>query len=372
MKKEYFSNLDILRFLAFFVVFANHISSFLHFPASVGTPGTAAFTYLQIGDIGVAFFFVLSGFLITYFLEKEREQKGDISLRNFYVRRVLRIWPLYFLALGTIVAISLSFQGFALYKTYVDWREVLWHLFFIGNVFRAFHHTSNEMIAVLWSVAVEEQFYLVWPILFKLGRKYFNCIILLGVIISMAYRYHYANQFEVREFFTFTVMIYLFAGAFIGVHGKKIRSFFEGRGLVIGTASFAGVAALLSVRGLVFPYSYPQWFIALDGLIFALLFALIILSASYGGGEASNSRVSRVFRYLGSISYGLYVYHLIALTTILFVAGKLGFNYYDLNAWKFFGLAAAVLSFTILIASVSYRYFEKPFLRLKERLSFSL
>lgn len=375
--KEYFFRLDALRFVAFSLVFLNHIPSFLHFPQSVGTPDTPAFVYLQMGDLGVGFFFVLSGFLITYLLEKERAKTGTISFKNFYIRRILRIWPLYFLALGIIIAISLAFSGFTLYKTHIDWHEITWYLFLVGNIFRAFQHTSNEMIAILWSVAVEEQFYLIWPIIFFTFRKYIGWVLALGAAVSMAFRYHYANQFEVREFYTFTVMIYLFVGAAIGVYAQKLRGWFEdgqkrGRALCVAIAGAAGVVGLLSVRGFVFPYGYPQWFIALDGLLFALFFAGIILAAAFGT-SARNEIVTvrgvfeKTLEYLGGISYGLYVYHLIALTTVVYVVQKIGFNPAQMYFAKFALLALCTFGLTVALAAASHAFWEKPFLSLKEK-----
>ncbi len=379
--KDYFGSLDTLRFLAFFLVFANHVAAFLHFPALVGTPGTASFTYLQMGDLGVGFFFVLSGFLITYLLEKERVKTGTVSLKNFYIRRVLRIWPLYFLVLGIIIAISFLFQGFDLYKTMVDWKEVLYHIFFAGNIFRSFQGTSNEMIAIFWSIAVEEQFYLVWPAIFKFFRKYIVSVLAVGIIISMAVRYHYANNFWAREFFTPSVMAYLMVGAYIGIYGPRLKHWLghKRRALAVGFGSFGGVVGLLSIRGFVFPYSYPQWFIALDGPLFAIFFAFIILSAVYGGfGRREphehpsvwvrvRATVGRVTEYLGRVSYGLYVYHLVALTIVLYIATKFGFTGQNIGEGTFFILAACAMTLVISISAISYKFWEGPFLKLKDR-----
>jgi len=371
--KDYFFRLDALRFAAFAVVFLNHITFFLHFPPTESVPGTPAYVYFETGDLGVGFFFVLSGFLITYLLEKEYMKTGTISFKNFYIRRVLRIWPLYFLAIAVIVAISFTFHGFTLYKTGIDWHEVLWHLFFVGNIFRAFQNTSNDMIAILWSIAVEEQFYILWPLIYKIFRKYIAWVIGLGVIVSMAYRYHYANNLEVREFYTPCVMIYLFVGTAIGIYGKHLREWIQGKALWIGLASAAGVVGVLSVRGFVFPYMYPQWFIALDGLLFATFFGLIILCAAFGRtskrsqGLRARNPIEAALEYLGTISYGLYIYHLIALTIVVYIAQRLGFEYTNLDAGRFFILAPATLALAIVIASVSYRFWEKPFLKLKDR-----
>lgn len=365
--KDYFYRLDTLRFIAFFLVFANHITNFLKFPASVGTQGTAPFTYLQVGDLGVGFFFVLSGFLITYLLEKERERTGTISLKNFYIRRVLRIWPLYFLALILIVLISYIFHGFNLYKIDLDLHEIFANIFFVGNYFKAFHYTANEMVAVLWSIAVEEQFYIFWPLIFLFGRKWISWILGLGVLISMAYRYHYANDFPVREFYTFTVMVYLLVGSYAGIYGAKIRNWIKKNHIWLIVSSSILFLGLLSIRGFVFDYAYPKWFIALDGLLFAIFFAMIILSAAFGGKGKTKSIFGRTTEYLGTISYGLYIYHLVALTVVLNVLDKFGLSYQNLEGIRFSIIAVSAFGLVVLVSSVSYSYYEKPFLKLKEK-----
>ena len=379
--KDYFGSLDTLRFLAFLLVFANHVTDFLRFPSSVTIMGTPAFTYLQMGDLGVAFFFVLSGFLITYLLEKERVKTGTVSLKNFYIRRVLRIWPLYFLVLGIIVVISSSVHGFSIYQTSVNWKEISYHLFFVGNIFRAFQGTFNDMIAIFWSIAVEEQFYLVWPALFILFRKHIGWVLAIGVAISMAVRYHYANNFPAREFFTPSVMVYLMVGAFIGIHGPRLKHWLsqKKRALVVGLSAFAGVVILLSIRGMFVP-AYPQWFIAIDGPIFAVFFAFIILSAVYGGfgkhephehpniWKRFKTFIGEATEYLGRVSYGLYVYHLVALTIVLYTAQKLfGFTDQNIGAGTFAVIATCALALVIGISALSYKFWEGPFLRLKDR-----
>ena len=371
--KDYFFRLDALRFMAFAIVFLNHITFFLHWPPTESVPGTPAYVYFETGDLGVGFFFVLSGFLITYLLEKEYAKTGTISFKNFYTRRILRIWPLYFLALGTIIVISLTFKGFTLYKTGLDWHEILYHVFFFGNVFRAFQNTSNDMIAILWSIAVEEQFYVLWPLIYRFTRKYIGWVIALGIIVSMGFRYYYANNLEVREFYTPCVMIYLFVGTAIGIYGTYFREWIQGKALRIGLAAAAGVIGVLSVRGFMFPYHYPQWFIALDGLLFASCFGIMILCAAFGNssrrsqGLRAQNPIEAVLEYLGTVSYGLYVYHLIALTIVVYIAQKIGFQYTNLASGHFFVLACSTLALTVAIASTSYYLWEKPFLKLKEK-----
>jgi peptidoglycan/LPS O-acetylase OafA/YrhL len=149
----------VMRFFAFFAVFISHMSVFVNFPAESLVGLAVISTYIRIGDLGVSFFFVLSGFLINYLLEKERVAKGTVSLKSFYARRILRIWPLYFFSIVVILVIGLSTAGnFDFFRIGVDLKEFLTHIFISGNIYRAFFNTHNDMLSVLWSVGVEEQF----------------------------------------------------------------------------------------------------------------------------------------------------------------------------------------------------------------------
>jgi peptidoglycan/LPS O-acetylase OafA/YrhL len=142
--KEYFGALDTLRFLAFLCVFISHIFVFSTFQFS-GLKTRWIITYLLTqGNLGVSFFFVLSGFLITYLLLKEINRKGEISVAHFYIRRVLRIWPIYFIvtgvgflilpalfSLGAIFGLSPEYvQGFA---QGTEWYRLPWYIFFVAN-----------------------------------------------------------------------------------------------------------------------------------------------------------------------------------------------------------------------------------------------
>jgi peptidoglycan/LPS O-acetylase OafA/YrhL len=119
------------------------------------------------GASGVDLFFTLSAFLITVLLLRERRQTGGISLRLFYIRRILRIWPLYFFVLAVSVVLAHTIPGQSL-----PWYYAVPYLLFVGNWINvAFGHLLS-VCAPLWTVSIEEQFYLVWPVLMKMwGRR---------------------------------------------------------------------------------------------------------------------------------------------------------------------------------------------------------
>ena len=128
------------------------------------------------GAAGVDLFFALSAFLITSILLREREETGGISLRRFYLRRVLRIWPLYFLliALGVVLAHTMATQS-------LPWYYVAGYLLFAGNWVHAVFGRPESICSPLWTVSIEEQFYLIWPLLMKMLTR-------RGMIVA-AHRY---------------------------------------------------------------------------------------------------------------------------------------------------------------------------------------
>ena len=163
-EKIFFPNLDGLRFLSFFSVFFFHIwvLMFDRYRLSGPTPWVVKFLF-QNGEIGVNFFFVLSGFLITYLLIQEKKITGKIHVANFYIRRILRIWPLFY------VCILFGLVLYPLLKKVIGGELFVvahpWTYFVFLNNFDFLKNGAPAIISVLWSVAIEEQFYLVWPLL---------------------------------------------------------------------------------------------------------------------------------------------------------------------------------------------------------------
>ena len=158
----YHPELDVLRFCAFLIVFLHH--AFPHEPGfgvTLGLPLFLARIAAGIGvtgAFGVGVFFVLSSYLITELLLREKDLRGTLDLRSFYIRRVLPIWPLYFAFLALAVVLRWIVPG-----QQVTWRAGLWFSLLAGNWFIVFHGFPSSVIFPLWSVFIEEQFYITWP-----------------------------------------------------------------------------------------------------------------------------------------------------------------------------------------------------------------
>lgn len=401
-KNIYFPHLDALRFFAFLVVFISHSAIFLGFNFDNTVYQVIRKSLLIHGDLGVGFFFVLSGFLITTLLFVEHEAKGSISIIKFYIRRILRIWPVYFMTLivGFLVIPNLigifgnnssliGLENLNLYSA--DLGRIPWYLFFAGNFDLAYHAYISPVVGVLWSIAVEEQFYIVWPALmigvFAIFKKSKNTAMFSGLVTvivwSWIFRYINIGDSDVVKYATPAVVSDLAIGALLAVFVRwinleKLVQFLTKKktiviylllGLFIITRNF--ISPALGIWGTIYEVSEP--------LIFSLFACYIILEQNYS--PASLFKVSNIpfANYLGKISYGLYAYHMIFVfitsTAVYYLGDRFGiveqFTKFSLGSIAGFILASLVaLVMTVYVSHLSYRYIEKRFLHLKERIGY--
>ena len=212
MKKEYFKGLDSFRFFAALAVFFTHvelIKKFTGFGSHWIDPEEriTKFTVFQSvmakeidalspliaysSALGVVFFFVLSGFLITFLLLREKEQNNSIDIRKFYLRRALRIWPLYYLIfiLGFFVLPYLDFFAVPGQDKFFQqnfWGNLMLYAFFMPNLAFSIFTTAVPNIGQSWSIGVEEQFYLLWPLLIRKSKNVLKSILwITGTIIAL-------------------------------------------------------------------------------------------------------------------------------------------------------------------------------------------
>lgn len=374
--KIFFPNLDGLRFISFFVVFLYH--SYLSFfsylsDSSPGSFGAIKF-FFQHGNLGVNFFFVLSGFLITYLLIREREVTNEIKIGNFYLRRILRIWPLYYacLIIGFIIFPLVKKMGG---EIPVESANPWAYIFFAANFdFMNMWPARPEALSlsVLWSVAVEEQFYLTWPLILKLVplRKY-KYVFPVIIVFSLAFRAFYTGcseaDYGVRYFHTFSLIGDMALGglfAYLCSYESKFKRFIVNLSklqialIYIGTTFFA----LLSDK--IFLCGVPVIF---ERLVIGAFFGMIILEQNYSANSFFKFGQLKAISKLGTYTYGLYCLHLPAM----FIAVKLCaiFNLNQQSLVVAISSAAFALVVSILISLLSYHLFEKWFLKIKSRFS---
>lgn len=357
----YFPNLDGFRSIAFLMVFFAHCYTLFNFGSGTGVTNVLQKLF-GLGNVGVNFFFVLSGFLISYLILSENEQFGKKNIKAFYLRRILRIWPVYFAVVG--IAVLLSFIN----KPFYDLHNASFWMIgtFFTNFNLAIRGLSSLPLTVLWSVAVEEQFYLLLPILILLFSK--KVFFLFPVIIAgtLIFRFIFRHNVMYLEFHTLSVFSSLLVGcicAFLVLYYNAGKWFMNIPATVI-ILVYLTFAVMHIFRDNIFsPRVTAVWIY----LIYALFFAFFILEQNYSKHSFFKMSQFRLLTSMGKYTYGLYAYHMIFISLLMVFIPK----YIDptANYFIYFSLWAAALLFSFIFAKLSYIYLEKPFLLLKEKMN---
>ena len=314
------------------------------------------------GPMAVTFFFVLSGFLITLLLLREREATGNVCVRRFYLRRVLRIWPVYYtcLALGLFLPPMLKHAYFSPEPLDCRFPNILWHALLFPNVAR----TENPICFQSWSIGVEEQFYLMWPWVFICfcrswrGLLAFVLVLTAALLCCRASHVVWPNHFTdgLNQFFGRTRFDNMAIG---GLAGWAFYRRALPRSVLAALATWLTTAAL-RLQGVSFPFG-------MEHVAYSVLFAISIYYVVVFT-TAKSFLESWPFRYLGQISYGMYMYHVIAIYCVL-NAIRHGFGELPTDSLQFEVLAySGAVIVSVGLAVVSYHCLEKPFLDLKSYL----
>jgi len=372
-KRIYFPGLNGVRFIAALLVILDHLELFKGY-FGFRTMWSHDFSF-HLGSLGVTIFFVLSGFLITYLLLEEKKFL-QINVLNFYIRRVLRIWPLYFLILiiSFFIIPHLDFFKVPVYSEDIGSNFIekfMLSLFFLANV--AFVYFPPIPFGnILWSVAVEEQFYLIWPNLIKRFKKIFIAL-LVALFIYMTIKVSVIiNLFGLKHMLPEKIDSLLdktrFSCMIIGGLGAVLA--FQKKPQIIKYL-FSGVTQLLLLAFFVVLFfdcvRFPFFFLVKNELI-SLVVVLILINVSTNKNSILRLE-NRLFNFLGKISYGLYVFHLFAiLICVKIFALFYPAPYLSYPVWSFFLLLCSVL-LTIFISYFSYTYFESKILKKKTKYS---
>ncbi|MGI9543940.1 MAG: acyltransferase family protein [Cyclobacteriaceae bacterium] len=336
--------LDGLRGLAITLVLLHHSFGFLGSPLG---------PFVHVGWIGVDLFFVLSGFLITGILVDSKEKPN--YYRNFIGRRTLRIFPLYYLSL-TLFFIFVPQENYGNY--FVNNQIYFWT--YTQNLLFAFTDwPSHKILNHFWSLAIEEQFYLFWPLIIWLfSTKNLVRTSIIGIVISLVIRNLWT---EVPFGYTFTLarIDTLLIGALIAIMIRSNKQILERMAPLAGALA---LVTLISIIGISESTAMDKPLMIRFGYTAAAVMfgALLIFSFDTNrlGKFVKNCLDVQVLRFLGKYSYGIYVYHWILYNTIFRSLMDV-----FLNRW----LATIVyLTITLILALLSYHLFESRFLKLKK------
>jgi len=366
--RYYRPELDVLRFFAFMCVFITHRNDLAPIDP-VANPWYHAVT--MNGVFGLPVFFLLSAFLITELLQREIAATGGINAQAFYIRRILRIWPLYFLVFFGLAALNLVVPGAGANSA----GEIFSFVAFAGNWFITFNGWTIEYPVIpLWSLSVEEQFYVAIPLLAVLNRRHLVAVNIAVLIVAYAVIAYYASRFTPSEPFSGQwtnsfVQFQFFAGGMLlslGLRGRQPEWSWPVRVVLFAVAIGMWLIAY-SVFGITSYDAHSSVAHQLTGWPLVLGGAVLMLVSVLG---TPTRYVPGALVYLGRISYGMYLIHIIFFW-IVFAKARPWMTQAATSAgvpgWRDnIGMALAFTA-TVIVASLLYRYFEMPFLRLKRR-----
>lgn len=368
----YFENLDTMRFIAATMVFLGHGIKPSFEYLKLENPYLIKILYIVCnGGIGVSIFFVLSGFLITYLLLDELTRTSTINIWNFYVRRALRIFPLYYLLF------LITFGIYPLWKLFLGTENLLEYNFFYHLVFL----TNFDLIrmvqgggivyqvlfqSITWSVAVEVQFYIIWPlILFFTPKRFLFGSIVIVLAGALIFQFSNLERPDLLYWHSLSVLVDIVIGAGFAysVHtSKKLKFFFENASGLIKLLLIAISFSLLYWDGVFFDSEYGYIF---RRFFVAVSFAMVICSQAFTAKDSwLNFKNFSFANKWGKYSYGIYMLHPI----VLVVFGILvKFVPYPINTFSR-SLVVCVLAFilTLWISKLSFHRFENLFLKLKD------
>jgi peptidoglycan/LPS O-acetylase OafA/YrhL len=371
----YRPELDVVRFLAFLLVFLHHTlphSGNPRIESLLKSLAPVYYTFAHACRFGLSLFFTLSAFLICELLLREREAAGTVGVKQFYIRRILRIWPLYYLglALGLVFAFLPGGEPASAAK-------LGWFAIFMGAWYCATQGALVNPANVLWSISVEEQFYLFAPWIIKhLNRKSVCGFCLALILFANLWLFHLGrigisdfcilcNSFVQFQCFAAGILLCLL------LHGQAPRiAAWHRLILTAGCCIFWMIAASGQLyRSAHHPSDFTGSSILIGAYALSTLGCVMLLAASLG---ATPKLLPGWAVYLGRISFGLYVYHdfSIFLVNRLPISSVLNHAKLIYPAYAFLSAALTIglpLGLTLLAAALSYRYFETPFLKMKKR-----
>ena len=345
---KFYPKLDSLRAIAVILVIISHWFSSQHFINR----------YTSNGTIGVTLFFVLSGFLITgilinYKVQLAKKKRGFINaLKVFYWRRTLRIFPIYYLLLSIVILFKLA----AIHDAF--W----WHFVYASNFYFWIQGSFQGPFSHFWSLAIEEQFYLIWPLLILIVpiRRY---MILFLTAILTAFLFRLMSITESNEMSRFLLLgsIDSFAiGALFALVHKGILTI-PNKWKEVRMQSQLGIGFFIVSQSLMYLPLSRNWYLAVYLCLLSCSFGWMILAACRKNEATTNPNLlnNRILIYLGKISYGLYLYH-------NFIPCFYGLNLSWIPA-EFSLYVVQFIRFSVLlfVASVSWYFIEKPMLKLK-------
>ena len=351
----YLPGINGLRAIAAMAVVVSHTSKSLIFfnlnPIIFGTGDNGTPEGFALAGFGVSIFFAISGFLITYLLLLEKEN-NIISVRKFYVRRILRIWPLYYLYLSIcLVVIVIIHES-------VNLQSLFFYIFYAANIPFTLG-IPLLFVGHYWSLGIEEQFYILWPWFMKKVKNHVELLLILIILVLISIKVG-VHFFYNGSLLDSGLQLARFQCMMIGALGAIL--FYRKNKLFLMLADNKLTQAISLLVLFIVAINRFHIFSIIDQEIICVISVFLIT----GQVNIKNRLIpfeNEVFDFLGKISYGIYVIHPLIIFLCYSSFGNLELN----SGLKYFLVYLAVFTLTILTASFSYNFFEKRFLRLKKK-----
>lgn len=359
-QKIYFEALDGVRGFAIILVIIWHYIGINWHPDEGWK--TYVWIFCMQAWSGVDLFFVLSGFLITFKLIESKEDTH--YFKNFYIKRFFRIIPAYYFLLFIFVCCFYLFH-FSKSALFQDPMPLWSYFVFVQNFFMAEYGFGAQWLGITWSLALEEQFYLLFPLaIYFIKNDKLPWIFILGYVFSVFLRYYFSKTNTGLYGYTllFSRLDSLFSGAFLALIYFNFKS-----ELFLNKKLINILFAVLFIFGLVFIFGFKRF--NMGGTIIHAYFSifytfLILVSLTKSIKSISKVFSSSVLKYIGKLSYSIYLWHQFSIFLIFeFVLNK----YPILNTSFDFVFVLISLFLTWILANISYFLIEKPFLEMRKK-----
>jgi len=303
------------------------------------------------GSMGVTIFFVLCGFLITYFLLIE-SNKTEIDIKKFYIRRILRIWPIYYLYL--LICLILIY----ILTQQIETKKIVFYVFFAANIPFIYEFTLR-FLDHFWSIGVEEQFYLFWPWIIKKTKKYLLPTLIFLILAINCIRYYVWWKYPFTENAIFLI-VNRFDCMMIGGVGAILYFDKNITFLKLFDNKVSQILAWLGILTITLNFKFVNSIV--DTTIVTVLTLILIIGQINIKNRVINLDIP-LFNFLGKISYGIYVYHIL----IIYLFSLVLENLVLADIWKVILVYASIITTTITIAYFSFSKFEKRFIKMKDK-----
>jgi peptidoglycan/LPS O-acetylase OafA/YrhL len=363
LNRTYFPGLNELRALAILSVIPGHIELIK------SLFNVTPYHWFPIpGKLGVVLFFVLSGFLITVLLLREKFKTNSVNLKYFYIKRILRIWPLYFLIMGLSIFVLNRLDLFimpnlslAIYDQFT-YTNITLLLLILPNYIGFVIPYAGQV----WSLGIEEQFYFFQPFIVKIIKNSWILFLIMLGIVFLKELLSAINSLIDFRFLDILIQISVYFGCIaIGSIGAILcHSYPNFIYKVIHRKDTQVMSLMLLIASLIYIKISGKETI-IDFRVHAIIFVIVIINASTNEDSFYNLK-NNFLDYIGRISYGMYMYHAIAISLAITVA-KLLENYFDSYIVLHISIYILTIIFTVALSIFSYKYYEGLFLSLKNK-----